>query len=70
MITGHSKQCVWYGQGKSLFILEHWLIGQSNSEKQYDYKESRVKWRRDHNVPDKLNVKGANYIPGRFEVNS
>lgn len=49
-----------------LFILEHWLIGLSSKEKQSLYEQERKEWRRLNNIPDKLNVKGANFIPARI----
>lgn len=42
--------------------LVHWLLF-CKRDLQQEYIESRVKWRRDHNIPDKMNVKGSNVIP-------
>ena len=50
----------------SLCQLEHWLIGATDKEKQLDYEESRKRWRKLHNIPDKLQVKGANVIPASY----
>lgn len=56
----------WERKNYSLTQLEWWLIGPSAAEKQQDYKEQRKKWRKDHDIPDRLNVKGANVIPARY----
>lgn len=46
--------------------LEHWLIGATDKEKQADYEESRKRWRKLHNIPDKLQVKGSSVIPASY----
>lgn len=55
-----------YRRCRYIELIEHWLIGLSSVEKQYLYEQERKQWRKDHNIPDRLNVKGANVIPARY----
>lgn len=59
MITISAKLKYYYGSFKYLEQLEHWLLGQSTKEKQQAYEDQRKEWRKLHNIPDKMNVKGS-----------